>query len=340
MTLTIRGSARIAGFSATLFLAACGGGGGGGDSSPPPASTTSSVTASNVQDVSAEGVSAAGSLHDQINGGTGLVSGVTVDTASAGLVDVTLRRLYGALGSQGGAGLVSGAAVSETVSCLEGGSMTVAADIASDQHLSAGDTLTLTANNCKEDGATLNGKLAFRFNSISGTPGQTSAWSGELGTTFTNFSIATGGETESVNGDMLLKVTQTSFSSVSYVVSGSKLVTGTTGSGATVTRTISDYSYTGSEQSGVQTFNANFTFAGTLPKLGTVSYSVKTLADFKQQGTAYPYQGSLVITGSDKSSVTVTAVDSTSVTLGLDQNGDGSIDSTTTTTWAALDALN
>ena len=63
----------------------------------------------------------------------------------------------------------------------------------------------------------------------------------------------------------------------------------------------------------------------------------ETTTDFKQATTAlYPSQGVMTVTAADNSSATLTVIDSGNVSVGLDKNGDGSVDETLTTTWAAL----
>jgi hypothetical protein len=56
----------------------------------------------------------------------------------------------------------------------------------------------------------------------------------------------------------------------------------------------------------------------------------------QQAADAYPSQGQLLITGASGSTLLVTALNSTQVQLQVDANGDGTVDSTTTATWASL----
>ena len=56
---------------------------------------------------------------------------------------------------------------------------------------------------------------------------------------------------------------------------------------------------------------------------------------FAGEGLDYPSSGALLVVGQD-SSARLTAVDNINVTIEIDSNGDGTIDATIETTWAAL----
>jgi hypothetical protein len=331
--------------AASFALAACGGGGGGGGggSSTSSGSSTSiapvSITSANMQDVSAQGYSATTTLNSQVSGSTSsFVTGVTVDTASAGLLGVTMQELYRALNAQNSANQVVGVTISETDSCTGGGSITVNGNVASTSTLSAGDSLTLTASGCKESGYTLNGVLSITFKSLTGVPGESSSWSGVFTVGYTNFSVSSGtsSDTASATGNITLSIKQTSFGAATFSISGSSLTVNSTHNGSTSALTLSNLNYGASLTSGVYTYNTNYALSGTLGKLGNASFTVKTLTDFKQTAAGFPTQGVLQITAADKSSVTLTAIDNINVKLDLDKNGDGVTDETVNTTWSAL----
>jgi hypothetical protein len=320
----------------TFALAACGGGGG----SSAPASTPtlqSSITSSNMQDVGAQGYTSTTNLNAQVGtSATSFVTGVSVDTASSGMLGVTLQELYRAIEAQATSGQVVGVTLSQTVPCASGGSLLVNATVASSGTISAGDTVTVTATGCVESGVTLNGAFSVNFKSITGIPGQSSSWNGTFGVTYTNFSIAQHGDTASVTGDLTLTVNQTSLGNATLSATGSSLSVSTTHNSTSASITVTNLNYGGSVASGVYTFHTNYTMSGNLGKLGNSTYTVKTLTDFKQTSTGFPSQGVLKITATDNSSLTLTAIDSTNVKLDLDKNGDGVTDDTTTTTWTNL----
>lgn len=326
--------------SVTLALAACGGGGGSsGTASNNSTATNFSVTSANMQDVGAQAYRATSSMNAQIGGSSSsFVTGVAVDTTTAGVVGVTMQELYRALNTQTASNLVVGSTVSQTVACTDGGTLQVSANFASSSTVTAGDSVTMTASACKESGYTLNGSISVTFKSINGIPGESANWSGAFAVTYTNFSVISGSsaDTASISGSLSMNINQTGYGAASYSVSGNSLNLSETHNGSTTSTTLSNFSYNGSLQSGIITYSSNFGVSGNLGKLGNASFTVKTLTDFKQPVNGQPTQGALKITASDNSSVTLTVLDSTNVKLDLDKNGDGVIDESVTTTWTAL----
>lgn len=327
--------------SAALLVTACGGGGGStGSAGSSTTAATSSVTATNMQDVGAQGFSASDNLNGQVGGSTSLLSGVTTETASGGVLDVTLQQIYSALANQPAGNLATGVTITHSTACPGGGTYSSSTTLANSTRFSSGDNIAITADNCVQGATKLNGGLSITFNNPVGTPSVGSAWSATLAIKYTNFAVSVGGkDAPAINGDIAYTYNQTGAGKASFAVSGNSLQLHSTKSGAILDRSLSAYSYTGTVNAGAYTYNTNFTLAGNFPKLGNVSYTVKTLVDFKGSVGGYPTQGSILITAGDKTSATVTAIDGISVKVGLDKNGDGVIDQSVTTTWAALLSL-
>ena len=324
-------------WGAALLLSACGGGSSGSEPTPPRAASAL-ISAANAQEASAHGYSAADALNGHIDGSTDLVTGVSITKPSQGLIALSLQQLYRALESRAAPQLAVGVITSRNMPCPLGGSTSLTVNLASPVVMSAGDSLSLSASNCKMDATTtLNGALALTFNAVSGMPSPTSAWSATLGATFTGFSETHGAQTSTANGDMTVRMTQAGVQDMTISATGNSLRMGTTQNGVSTEVTMKNYSYSGSVKGGVATYGVNFSMSGNLPKLGNVDYSVKTTTDFKQATTAlYPSQGVMTVTAADKTSTTLTVIDSGNVSVGVDKNGDGTVDETVTTTWAAL----
>ena len=325
------------GLGCSLLLAACGGGGGGGSSTPAPAATTL-ISSANSQEVSANGYSAAEGLNSQAGNGSDFVTGVSVKTASQGWIGVSLSQLYRAIQNRPTADLAVGVTTSRSLPCPYGGTGNVTATTASSLNVMAGDRFTISASNCKVDpSTTLNGSMTIVFEAVSGTPGINSAWNATLVTTLADFTVTEGTQTSSASGDMTIKLAQSSMQDATIAASGNSLRMGTVQSGTRTEVTMTNYNYKGAVKDSVLTYSVNFSMSGNLPKLGAVDYTVKTSTDFKQAVTAkYPYQGVMTVTAADKSASTLTVIDGGNVSVGLDKNGDGSIDESTTTTWTAL----
>lgn len=327
--------------ASSMLLTACGGGGNSGStaSTLPNAQIAPSITISNSKDVGAQAYSGADALNSQVSAGSGLVTGVSINTVNNGLIDTALRQLHLAL-DKPIPNLAVGVSTSNTETCSGGGTVSIIKNIVNKSTLSAGDTVSITSNNCVEDGARVNGTLKIVVNSFSGTFSDNSAWNASFGMTFTDFSIEAGGIADTAHGDLTLTYNQTALGVASFSANGKSLRVGSVKGSSTTERTITNYTYSGSVNgSNVYTYRVNFTLSGNLGKLGNVSYTVKTITDFKKQVNSFPSTGALVVTAADKSSVTLTVLNSTTVQLAVDKNGDGQIDETTTTTWTELNSL-
>lgn len=321
---------------ASMLMAACGG--GGSNESATPAASGMAISSANSQDVGARAYSVSASLNSQVGNSASLVGGVSVSTASSGLIDLSLHQLYFALDAAPVTPtLAAGVVTNRTVACPLGGSAALAINLTNTAQLSAGDSIAINASNCQMDTGKLNGGFTVTFVSISGTPGAASAWNATLGMAFNGFTAVTGADTVSATGDMSMKLTQVSAQDVSISATGNSLTIGGNTHGTSVEATLKNYSYASAVKFGVTTFSANYSLSGNLPKLGNVTYTVKTSTEFKKlAGAAYPSQGEMTITAADKSSATLTVIDGNNLSVGIDKNGDGVIDESVATTWAAL----
>lgn len=323
------------------MITGCGGGGGGdsGGGTTTVTAATSTISSSNAPDVAANAVNASNGI-SQSGSVSSLITGVTVDAgnaASAGLINTSLQQMYKVLANQSAASLVAGVTATQSYPCTNGGSISATVNEAVTGTLSSGDSVAVTATQCIEGSLTLNGGFSVSFSNLSGTPGTATAWSGALGLNFKNFSITEGGEAALANGDMALSINQLGYNNATASISGNSLQLSLSRSGAVVIdRTLSAYSYTGTVQSSLETYSVNFTMTGDFKSAGNGAYGVTTTTPFKQISGAYPYQGALKVAGSGNTSVTLTALDSTSVRLDIDKNGDGVTDETVNTTWLAL----
>jgi hypothetical protein len=321
----------------TAMLVGCGG--GGGDTATTNATTpvAASISATNASDAIAYAYSGVENLDGQSNSSALLVADASIDTQSTGLIAASLAQLYSGLQAQPLDGVATGVTTSRTVACAGGGSISATVTEAVAGTRSNGDSMALTANNCVSDGDVLNGRVDFGFSDLSGTIGSSTAWSAKLAMNFTNFSVQSGGNTLRADGDMTLAYTQTGYQVATAVVSGSSLQMNLTKSdGTLISCTLTAYGMTGSINVGTYTSSANFIVTGSSPRLGTVNFTVRTNTAFRRTGAANPSTGSVTVTATDKSSATLTVLDSTYVKIDLDKNGDGVTDETSNTTWAEL----
>lgn len=341
MKLTASKATFALAISSTLALTACGGGDDDSSASTKGSTTltASSITLVNSKDVAAQAYSASAGMNSQVVSGSSLVTTVSTDNATNGLLDAALNRVHAALKNLP-ATPVSGGNTTETVSCSGGGNLTLTVNATNPASFSKGDSSAISATNCAEGATALNGALNITFNSVTGTPSETSAGSGILGMTFNNFTVNDDLTSYSATGDMSLTVNQADLNTTHFTATGDSLKIRTVKGSATTEHSMTGYSYSGSLNSSDEyTYRANFTLNGNVAKPGNAVYVVQTTTDFQQQRGSYPSQGGLTVTADDKSALTLTVVDSTSAQIGIDTNGDGTIDETTTTTWAELAEL-
>lgn len=322
---------------AALILSACGG--GGGDAPAPvasaPVSTLSTITAGNANSVAANGYGASTVIGDSSSSFTGILTGVSVSGGGGVGVVAPVLKLIKHAGSA--PQLLTGVTMSS--SCTGGGTVTIDATMRSEQALSNGDTMSVSAQNCVEDGETVNGKLSVTFSNLSGDMLNSSIFGATLDMRFTTLSITSGSEAVTVNGDMKVAINQASPTSNSLSISGQSLQATEQRSGSTIASvTLANYTMTGSTNGNAITSAASFALAGNSTALGQFSYTVKNVQPFVSTGRAVPDSGALIVNGAG-SSVTLTVVDSNNVRLDHSAKGDGVITQTNTLTWAAFLAL-
>jgi hypothetical protein len=325
----------ILAIASTLVLSACGGGGGsaGSSSAPPPVqtSTLTPITAANSGKAAASGYAAASLIGDSSTSITGVLTGVSMGGTGISAVSPVIKLVKQVFGP-GRTQLLTGVTVSQT--CSGGGTVTIDANLSNAQKFSNGDTMAVNAQNCVEDGNRLNGRLTIAIADVSGDLMNTWVGAATLNTTFNGFSIVNGSETGTVNGDMKIALSSTSATSSSATISGKSLQTTEQKAGATVaTLTLSDYLLTGSTNGSTTTSAGSFALSGNANGLGQIAYTVKSLQPFVSVGTAMPGSGSLIVNGA-ASSVTVTALNASSVRLDYSAKGDGTITQSTTLSWA------
>lgn len=312
-------------------LSACGGGGGSpGTSGTPPVqnSTLSTITSAAAPRAASNAYAATMSVSMSSSSLTDILTGVSVNagpTLSTVSPVLTLVRR-----ARSTPQLLAGVTTSEN--CSGGGSVTVDATLRSQQTISNGDTITLTAKNCVEDGETLDGTMAITFSNMSGDIVNTWVYGATMDTRFTSFNISDASIKVGINGDMKIVINQTSATSNTVTISGQSLqTTAQQGSAAAIGRTLTGYAMTGSTQGTTTTGAADFTLSGSSGALGQFSYTVKNLQPFVTTGSAMPGSGALIVNGA-ASSVTATVV-ANGVRLDFSAAGNGTITQTNTLSW-------
>jgi len=326
----------------SLVLVACGGGGGG--TSPTAAAPAAvAITESSAKPVTASALGAAQGT--SATDGAGLLVGVEVQGGS-GASPATLKAMAetarfasSSLAGRGGS-LVTGVTSSESVDCPVSGKLTISGSVSGAEGAVAGDTVTFTANNCVMDvdgeTGTMNGSLSFTV--ISGSVTSTLPMNVVFSMVATNFSIAGGGTSVTVNGDVRMDLTITS-TSETIVTSGSSFSIAVTESGTTYTDSLKNYSqtfvYNGSTVTG--SLSATVESSSTVLGSGGGSYTITTTTPLVwNESTGTLSSGVIKVVGANGSQLVMTVTSSTTVTIQVDANGDGTFESTVTSTQTEL----
>ena len=326
----MKSTTSLAAVGCVLVLSACGGGGGGAGSAPVQASSLSTIAASDAPKVASNGYAAGTVISQSSTSLTGVVTGVSVAPPGVGAVSPVLGLVKQAYGNNG-ASLLAGVTISD--SCTGGGTVTIDATLHNQNTLSNGDTLTITAFNCTEDGSTMNGKLSITVSGVSGDVINSTTGAVTLDTRFNNFSVATGSTADTLNGDMKIGMTATSSVDATVTISGASLLATEQRSGATVaTRTLTAYSVNGSVHGSTVSVAADFSVSGNANGLGQFTYTVHNLQPFVTTTAGMPTSGSLIVNGAG-SSVTATVV-ANGVRVDYSAKGDGVITQTSTLSWS------
>jgi hypothetical protein len=330
---------------ATFMLAACGGSDGVivMGSLPPaptplPAASTPATTMNSTtsKDVAAQALFASDGLTGRASNANTVVAGMTNDVT--GVVDTSLKQMDRAMRL----GVVSRAiGVNNvlTINCAQGGTATLNIRTANSRQFSTGDVVSIAASNCVDGTQTANGTITVTFTNVTGTPSSTSAWSATMTMAFDNVTVNDETVARAANGNLNLVYNQTAFRNASFSLTTDSLQVQRTRAGVTTNRTLTGFNTSGSVNGDTFTYRTAFTLEGNFPRLGQGSYNVTTTQDFVQQSGNNPSQGTLRVAASDGSVVTLTAVDSTSVNVATDSNGDGTAEETVTTTWGELGTL-
>lgn len=322
-------SAAVAAMAALLAVG-CGGGGG------QPVSATSSaqvaITTTTAPRVAAQSIDAsnAGTVVDrQLSGG------VQVDALALAPPDMAalLARLVRSARPPGAA-VVAGVAIDTTAACPGGGTTRATGNLVNVEVFTAGDTVTATFNNCVEGALTLTGSVTYTIVQFDGN-GVT------LDLTLNGFTATQAGIGSRLDGAMRA-ASQVSSTGERVTMSSPALTFARLSNGSVqLSRTLNAYNYDQATDFPEvnNTTTVSYTLSGDLPVLGAVSWGVATTQPVVKASTNLrPTSGTLRVTGANGTTVTI-VLSSTGAQLAIDSDGNGSVDSNLSLTWAQIDAL-
>ena len=345
--MTFSLSVRAVALISSMALVACGGGGGGGGGSTTTTTTAAPqavvITETNAKPVAANALGAAtgtsGTDSASLLTGVEVQGDGAVNPASLKAMAQTARFASSSLAGRGA--LATGVTSSDTVACPLGGSLTVSGTVSSSSGMIAGDNVTLSANSCTLDmgggeTATMNGSLSFTV--ISGSITGYVPMHVVFSMVATNFSITSGGTTVAVNGDLRMDLTVTS-TSETIIASGASLSNTLTEGGVTYTDSLKNYSQSFTYNGATVTGSLSATIESSSTALGSNggSYTITTPTPLVwNDSTGTLSSGVIKVVGANGSQLLMTVNSTTSVTIQVDANGDGTFESTVTSTQAEL----
>jgi len=346
-------SVRVRAFAlvSSLVLVGCGGGGGGGGGTTAGAggSTTApqavSITETNAKPVAADALNTVqGTSATQ---STNLLTGVEVQTqagtAPAGVRAMAEMARLASTSRVGRATLATGVAISESLACESGGSLAITGNVSGGEGLVAGDSITITANNCKMgiDGflTTMNGSMSMTI--VSGNM-NTIPFNVVVSFVATDLSVEADGTTVVMSGEVRLDWTSSSVSSETMVASGSSMTVRETTGGTTHTSTMKNYSQSVSVNGFITTSSLSATIETSSTRLGASggSYTISTPTPVVwNSSTNVVTAGVVKVVGANNSQLVMTVTGNNTVSIQIDANGDGTFESTVSSTVAELGAL-
>jgi hypothetical protein len=316
-------------------VSACGGGSddNGAASSSGSGGAPTTVTEANHVSVAANGYAGTTAVIQAPIEASNLVGGVAIDAPAVNAPTSVIELLT--LGVTGSTNMVSG--VSQSVSCPNGGNMQIDAALQSGSTISAGDSVTVQANNCSLNGATVNGKLLIAVQSASGLNSSSGAISLKLGVQYQGFSSATTTYSNKIDGDMVVAFQRDTLGKQSFTTSGNSLSVSESGADRPAAqRTLSNYSSTIVMTSQGVSSTLNGRLSGQTSAAGTFNVDVKTTQPFvSTAASSHPQSGVMLVSGAG-STVTLTVLDASNVKLDYSAKGDGVVTKSSTLTWTNL----
>ncbi|MBL8351977.1 MAG: hypothetical protein JNL87_16905 [Burkholderiaceae bacterium] len=322
-------------FAILLLLSACGGGGGDGGGEPvtPPAPTALAVTPANYQAVAQESVSSVSYLLDVSQFATG------AQVASEGLLLSFARSQAGKLQHwfSSTPALVKGVDVAMTEPCSGGGSLKVTLDDRNgNQDIDVGESASLEAQQCVEAGASMNGRMGFTVNSLSGDP-NTDVYTMAVTMTLTDLRASLSGGSITGNGTMGISVSSTGANTGSSSLTVDSLNVSGSFAGSNSSRALQNFRIDESHTPSGAGYLSSVRMSGTLSSStwGSLSITLQTVDPFLSYSTSdYPHAGRITATGLNGSKVRITAQSETSTLVELDADGDNNYEASVVKPWS------
>jgi hypothetical protein len=341
-------SGRAFALFSSLLLAGCGGGGGGGSAGGSTAAAPQAVviTEANAKPVAADALEAVqGASATQ---GTSLITGVEVQADAAGkptsirAAAEVARLAAGSL--TGRTDLVTGVSISDSANCPSGGAISLSGSVAGGSSLVPGDTITIAANNCTMsiDGVmtTMNGSLSMTI--VSGSMPASGPFHVVVQFAFTNLSVQAEGTTVVVSGEARMDWTSSSATSETMVMSGASMTVRETTGTTTFTSAMKNFSQSVATNGSTVTSSLSATIETSSTRLGASggSYTITTPTPVVWNSSTNVLSAGVVkVVGANNSQLVMTVTGNNTLSIQIDANGDGTFETTVSSTAAELRVL-
>lgn len=219
--------------------------------------------------------------------------------------------------------------------CPVSGTSTLSGDIADPitPTFTQNDYFEILYAACDDGFSVIDGQLLYTVDAFSGDL-LSGVYDLTMTATFTDFQIATSEDTLVSNGDVTVRLDSQVVPTITTTVSGTSL----TIDGGTDAQTLSNFASMHSQNIELVPSPYDQTSSGTLDSTrlpGVVTYS--TPVPFSGFDSDYPSEGEFLISAPN-SSAKLIAVDNINILIEVDADGDGVVDDTIESTWAALNA--
>jgi hypothetical protein len=217
--------------------------------------------------------------------------------------------------------------------CAVSGTVDVQIDSTDPMQLTINDTFVFEYTDCDDGtGVILNGGMTITITTIGGDVASGNFLLGmQIG--FSAFAVTEGGETASADGTINIEIDTSNPPVTRIAVSSSTLVTTSEGTEEVLTSFSVEITEDASTFPVAVTVETAFTLSS--PRIGgevTVTTSLVLLS----MGEDYPFEGELRIAGAGNAVIVMIALDTNTVRLQIDIDGDGATDETIDLTWDEL----
>lgn len=228
----------------------------------------------------------------------------------------------------------SGATQTDSLVCSTSGRIDLSfTDANGNNQPDRGDSVTLMAVNCNENGTVINGNMSLRFESVSGDVDYL-PFAIEMSIVSNGLRMENVGESIVTSGSLVMNMNVQSSSQLSLGIYASNFVSTSTVNGIAKTYKQTNFAVNLNQDGSLTTMT--FSGAVNVPSLGGNTVNVQTIAPITLINGGNPTSGQLMFSTNQGGTIRVLANGSQNVVMALDSNADGTYESSSTIAWNEL----